>query len=389
MGQEKVLNEYKDYVNIDEYVYPKDILGYVTPERQKVTHDGQEIVFNYKPIDYKITYDLDGGEFGENALVKDTYTIEQEYTPPVPTKVGYVFDSWYPKSINRGSIGLVNFRANWTLAPILLPGRELNAKFKELCGSEENWKKLIAFQVSETKPKKSDKAVDISSTDTSAYAWYVADAKCIMLYSEYEVTYNQDSAGAFEGFESLRDINDLVAIHMNNGTDVSEMFNGCKVLTNVTVLEQFAGVQFSKMDNIFEGTMAYDVNTTPTWYKYSVDVQVVSSTGAAIDTYTTRVTPGKIFYAKKYPGYTIAEDDKSFVVTENCTKIIRVEPINYSITYVFSDGIFKPEKKTFTVEEEFTPKPIMNNRPRFIGWTPEKINNGTVGDVMFIARYGE
>ena len=31
----------------------------------------------------------------------------------------------------------------------------------------------------------------------------------------------------------------------------------------------------------------------------------------------------------------------------------------------------------------------MNNRPRFIGWTPEKINKGTVGDVMFIARYGE
>ncbi len=47
----------------------------------------------YKPIEYSISYYLDGGSLPSSAWT--TYTIEDTYVLPTPTKTGYTFRGWY------------------------------------------------------------------------------------------------------------------------------------------------------------------------------------------------------------------------------------------------------------------------------------------------------
>ncbi len=70
---------------------------------------------------YTITYELNGGTNPSNA--KTSYTIEDEYTLPTPTKTNYNFGGWYTSSdfsgtavtrIAKGSTGNKTFYAKWT-----------------------------------------------------------------------------------------------------------------------------------------------------------------------------------------------------------------------------------------------------------------------------------
>ena len=75
---------------------------------------------NFSPIEYTITYDLDGGE----ATNLDTYTIESEdITLNNPSKEGYTFTGWSGTNIddistevkiNKGSIGNREYKAHFT-----------------------------------------------------------------------------------------------------------------------------------------------------------------------------------------------------------------------------------------------------------------------------------
>ena len=69
---------------------------------------------------YTITYELNGGTNPSNA--KTSYTIENEYTLPTPTKTDYYFGGWYTSSdfsgtavtkIAKGSTGNKKFYAKW------------------------------------------------------------------------------------------------------------------------------------------------------------------------------------------------------------------------------------------------------------------------------------
>ena len=62
---------------------------------------------------FNITYDMNGrGSIPEDAL--KTFTIEDEYTPPVPDEVeGFTFVEWRPKKIMAGTLGDFNFIAQW------------------------------------------------------------------------------------------------------------------------------------------------------------------------------------------------------------------------------------------------------------------------------------
>jgi len=84
---------------------------------------------NWTPIEYTITYDLDGGSMTGQ---RDTYHIEtSSFVLPTPTKTNYTFVGWTGSngttpqlsvSINKGSTGDKEFKANWkdTVAPNLL-----------------------------------------------------------------------------------------------------------------------------------------------------------------------------------------------------------------------------------------------------------------------------
>lgn len=93
------------------------------------THEPLTFEANWKPCDYKITYDLKGG----NAPVPDNRTGYNVDTPTFtlnnPTKDGYTFVGWTgsngsepnPKtSVMQGTKGDLHFVANWKLKPFTI-----------------------------------------------------------------------------------------------------------------------------------------------------------------------------------------------------------------------------------------------------------------------------
>ena len=68
--------------------------------------------FNYNPIEYNISYVLNGGTLVDTK--KEKYTIEDDsYFPPAPYKEGFVFDRWIPECIESGNTGNVTFIAQY------------------------------------------------------------------------------------------------------------------------------------------------------------------------------------------------------------------------------------------------------------------------------------
>ena len=66
----KVIGTYCSVARRNEYIYPKDIPGYIAPEPQVLTEDGQRFTFTYTPIEYNIEYNLNGGSFDDSIVSK-------------------------------------------------------------------------------------------------------------------------------------------------------------------------------------------------------------------------------------------------------------------------------------------------------------------------------
>ena len=75
----------------------------------------------FKPIEYKITYNLDGGT--NSTANPSTYTVEGGFTLTAPTKSGYTFLGWSfnnnsdiikEVTVKAGSTGDVTFTAHWS-----------------------------------------------------------------------------------------------------------------------------------------------------------------------------------------------------------------------------------------------------------------------------------
>jgi len=73
---------------------------------------GETLYAHWTPIQYTITYNLDGGTNHRNN--PSTYTIEDAVTLKAPTRIGYEFIKWTPSdSIAKGSTGNRTFTATW------------------------------------------------------------------------------------------------------------------------------------------------------------------------------------------------------------------------------------------------------------------------------------
>lgn len=76
----------------------------------------------YTPIEYTIAYNLDGGNFSNNASAVTKYTIEQSAELPVPLREHYDFVGWYTSTqngeritgIEKGTVGDLHLFAVWT-----------------------------------------------------------------------------------------------------------------------------------------------------------------------------------------------------------------------------------------------------------------------------------
>lgn len=75
------------------------------------------------PIEYTITYNLDGGKLAEQDTNPTTYNVETaDFTLKAPAKVGYTFAGWYmdgkllaDSKIVKGTTGNLSLTAKWTV----------------------------------------------------------------------------------------------------------------------------------------------------------------------------------------------------------------------------------------------------------------------------------
>ena len=105
-------------------ISPQSFTGYTSPSAQSVTWNStsaKTITFTYTPIDYSITYTLNGSTVTSNPT---SYNIETTtFTLNNPTKTGYTFTGWTDDngvtsmnmSVFQGATGNLSFTANWVV----------------------------------------------------------------------------------------------------------------------------------------------------------------------------------------------------------------------------------------------------------------------------------
>jgi len=375
-----IIGKYCGVARRDTYIYPKQIEGYTTPEPQILTTDGQNFTFKYTPIDYTVSYNLNGGEFDISDNPRSTYNIETDYIPPVPHKEGYTFIGWSPNAIKPGFTGNMTFTANWSDNAILLPGATLNSTISAAYDKTT----IMAIKISSTRPDVS--TINLSSTNTPIQAWYSNGT--LFFYSTVNICCNQDMSSAFEGFELLRDIEDLSRFTTKSNMKITNLIKDCRLLGDISAVEDWADGVFSDFTDAFTNTPALDAGRVPSWYSWTVVVHYISSTGRTIETVNTTCIPGQTLYAKNITAYNA--DTQSVVITSKDLEYsLTYIPVNYLISYDTDGGTIPSSAKTsYTIEDgAYTPPEAVKSGYRFVKWNPERIENGDYGNIRFIANY--
>lgn len=376
-----VIGTYCSVAKRNTYIYPKNIPGYITPDPQILTEDEQRFTFKYTPIEYNISYELNGGTIDPSITFKDKYTVEEEYIPTSPSKENYTFMGWNPAKINKGTTGDITFSAIWSDNAILVTGSEFNSMIDQAFDKST----VMAIQISSTKPDTPNK-INVSSTSIPIQAWFSNGT--IMLYSTSPIWCNDNMSHAFEGMDLLRDISDFSKINTKEGMNINKLFYGCSLLSDVSAIEDWSNGVFSNFDDAFTGTSALDTGRVPSWHRWSVVVHYMSSTGREIESETATYIPGQTVYAKLITAYNI--DTNSIVITDpNIEYSFIYIPVNYSIRYETDGGTIPSTAKTsYTIEDgAYTPPEAIKAGYRFVSWNPTKINVGDYGNVVFIASY--
>ena len=265
----KVLKELYTVAYIDTEITPLNFEGYITPTtKYTLTERYQSFVFTYNPIEYNITYVLNGGHLSNP---KTKYTIEDIVTPGTPTRENYSFVRWTPFRINRGTTGNITFTASWTIGGILITGSALRAKILALNSSIQT--NMTTVETSITPPEASNNAVEVSSNAASIKMWYNTVSKSLKFYSNNEIQFNSDSRGIFEGFTKLRIVDDLESFKLPSTFNISSLFKGCISLVSVSSLESWGDVENITFNDTFTNTGAANANRLPSWYVWPCTVR--------------------------------------------------------------------------------------------------------------------
>ena len=389
----KILGTYCSIANQDEVIPAKKFAGYITPNGQALKEDKEQLVYLYDTETYNIAYELDGGSFKDSANPKSTYTVEDaNYIPPTPYKEGYDFVKWSPASIPTGSTGDKTLVAIWKVRTCLLQGSQLNEMLSNIgitAGITESVKdQVMAIQMSKNLPNDSSIVPkNISRTANPVYAWWVDDAKSILIYSESDIYCDSNMSGALEGFSNLRDISGLYYWNCSEGADISNLFKDCIMLSDTDMVNEWANGKFSDFTGAFQGTAAMEAGRVPSWYRWGIKLYHASINGPILENASGSYIPDQVVYAKNFTGYTspeysltLSEKDKEYV--------FNYDPKKYTIDYVLNGGIIADAKETYTIEDAtyYPPTPYKEGYS-FNGWTPECITHGEYGNKRFVASF--
>lgn len=390
----KILGTFCSVANKDEVIPAKKFDGYNTPDGQSVTENKEQLVYLYTPIEYDISYELDGGEI--KSEVKTKYTIEDSYTPPIPVKEGYRFNGWKPESIQPGMTGDIIFTASWVQNAVLLDGKSLNkvwndiqkTSMQEVNDSIPQKEQIMSIQISESAPETGITPYNISSTNTPILAWWIDNAKSIMVYCNDTIYCNNDMSGAFEGCSMLRDISALQNWICNRNAKITNLFKDCTLLSDTDAVEEWANGEFSDFTGAFDNTTALSAGRVPSWYRWFETIFYSSVNGYTLNMVSDNYIPGETIYPMTFEGYT--GPTTPIIITEpNHQYSFDYHPIEYNISYVLNGGtITDTKKEKYTIEDEsyYPPEPYKDGFV-FDKWVPEFIESGTTGDITFVAQY--
>ena len=373
-------------------VYPKNIPGYASPEPQVITEDNQQLKFVYTPIQYNIFYELDGGYFSVDTCPKDTFTVEDKpFIPATPEKHNYVFTGWEFKRVSTGEeldsihgVGDVYATATWREFAILASGDVLHKYLESLAG-DVNY--IMAIQQSPSLIE--GDYMNISASSTPILAKF--EAGIVYIYCQYDIYTGYDMRRAFKDFTILRDISALYNVICRPGCDISKMFSGCSLLSDLAPVEEWGDGSFRDFTDAFKGTAALAAGRVPEWYRWVVTVNCMSSKGTNLGYSRRLIITGETIYPTTYPGYK-AYTESITPDSEDKEYTFIYEPTNYKISYIV-DGksVSIPEAaETYTIEDvTYYPPELSKEGYKFSGWTPECIKSGEYGDVFFIANFNK
>ena len=373
-------------------VYPKNIPGYASPEPQVITEDNQQLKFVYTPIQYNIFYELDGGYFSVDTCPKDTFTVEDKpFIPATPEKHNYVFTGWEFKRVSTGEeldsihgVGDVYATATWREFAILASGDVLHKYLESLAG-DVNY--IMAIQQSPSLIE--GDYMNISASSTPILAKF--EAGIVYIYCQYDIYTGYDMRRAFKDFTILRDISALYNVICRPGCDISKMFSGCSLLSDLAPVADWGDGSFRDFTDAFKGTAALAAGRVPEWYRWVVTVNCMSSKGTNLGYSRRLIITGETIYPTTYPGYK-AYTESITPDSEDKEYTFIYEPTNYKISYIV-DGksVSIPEAaETYTIEDvTYYPPELSKEGYKFSGWTPECIKSGEYGDVFFIANFNK
>lgn len=366
-------------------IRPKKIPGYITPEGQVLTEPNQHFNFEYKPIEYRINYVLDGGNLP--TIAKYSYTIEDKtYIPPTPSKPDYKFMGWEPKQIDSGSMGDITFVAQWKPNAILVDGSTLNKLLTQIAFIKED---IMAIKPALTVP---NEYINISSTSTPILCFY--EEGIIYIYSKEDIYCNLNMQSAFEGMTLLRDISGLSNIVCLPGTNINSIFKNCKLLFDVSPIANWANNgQFSDYEDALEGTPALESGRIPKWYKWPIEIKYISKSGKCLGTDINKHYPGEVIALPIIEGYRADKTEiclsSKDLYKNNLINIIYT-PKKYNINYELNGGFLVNNKEYYTVEDEtYIPPTPYRNGYTFDNWSPVSIEQGTIGDITFWAQWAK
>lgn len=387
----------------DTVIMPKEFVGYDTIDTGvALTRDAQVIQFShYHPISYNIRYELDGGTLSNK---KDTYTIEEGYTPLVPYKEGYSFQRWSPRRIDVGTTGDFTFTAIWEANSTIKSGTALRSAMINLySGIETNATSIVR---STSEPSPSNNAVDVSIEGAPIYMWYSPTDYTIKYYSQYEITCNMDMSKAFKGFTKLRDISPLINWEISPDTIIDEMFSGCSALSDLSPLASWnlTGGNFA---NAFAGTAANTTGRLPSWYEWKCTIKYISNhisngvnTNKLLRSEQVSKVPGTVFVPSPSSAisYYIIPTDSVTVTEKNQVFEIHCDPVYWTITYNLNGGDWGPDVVQTKILHSYAfedvsespyvpPQDLVLTGSTFVGWTPSNMPIGTTGNFTFTAKW--
>lgn len=361
----------------------------------------------WTPIEYIVTYALDGGE--NNASNVLTYTIEDDLVNfSAPSKEGYTFAGWFEDSAFAGEpLNAIN--------PTRLANIELFAKFNinaytltfDTSGGNSITRLEQDFETTVPTPEEPTREghtfvgwfADVAAT--TPYAFTTMPTGNVTVYANwtkntYNITLDSNGGSALSqtaftyGFGDELDLPRPTLLGYNfvgwqaTGTEV--IYNNGNIMParNLTLEAQWVEKMYPVVYYIFEQDVT-NSDILPQTREYKLDELVTAATitnpGYTFDGWFDSVTKELFDF-----GFTMPDAAEPFVIFGKWTAII------YTVTYNLNDGVNDPENPVeFTVEDSIPLNAPQRPGFEFEGWDSESVTvsnvGGTVSNLELTARW--